>query len=133
VFSRLEVLGVARGRAVPPVAIVVNQRLLPKLCSRCKRLDERSGPSFKERVFSSVGCLSCGGTGFSGRVLITEILDVQSQRAKDASYKADSAQELLQLLPNEAFIPWTESLHYHLLRGDIALQQVEEFLDSEMR
>lgn len=133
VFARLEVLGVARGRAVPPVAIVVNQRLLPKLCSRCKRLDERSGPSFKERIFSSVGCLSCGGTGFSGRVLITEILDVQSQRAKDASYKADSAQELLQLLPNEAFIPWTESLHHHLLRGDIALQQVEEFLDSEMR
>jgi type II secretory ATPase GspE/PulE/Tfp pilus assembly ATPase PilB-like protein len=132
VFSRLEVLGVARARAVPPVAIVVNQRLLPKLCGKCKRLDDRSRQSFKDSIFCGVGCVSCGGTGFSGRVLITEILDVQSQSAKDACYKADSARELLQLLPNQAFIPWTEALHHHLLRGDIALRQVEEFLDSEI-
>jgi type II secretory ATPase GspE/PulE/Tfp pilus assembly ATPase PilB-like protein len=133
VFSRLEVLGVSRARAVPPVAVVVNQRLLPKLCSKCKQVEDGKLGRRAEKSFRRVGCLSCNGSGYSDRVLVTEVLDVQSQSAKDACYKADSAQTLLELLPNGSFVSWSDSLHVHLLRGDISVEQAEEFLDAEMR
>jgi hypothetical protein len=35
-------------------------------------------------------------------------------------------------IPVEAYVPWTDSLQYHLTRGDISLLQVEEFVVSEM-
>jgi hypothetical protein len=71
-------------------------------------------------------------TGYAGRVLVTEVLNVQSQRAKDACYRAAHANELLATLPVEAYIPWTDSLQHHLSQGDISLAQVEEFVVSEM-
>jgi hypothetical protein len=65
-------------------------------------------------------------------VLVTEVLDLQSRRAKEACYKANSTGELLHLLPEGAFVPWMDSLQYHLARGDISLRQVEEFLVQEL-
>jgi type II secretory ATPase GspE/PulE/Tfp pilus assembly ATPase PilB-like protein len=132
VLTRLEALGVSRARAIPAIALVVNQRLLPKLCVRCKQKDERAPGVLGSHVYRRVGCDSCGMTGYAGRVLVTEVLNVQSQRAKDACYRAAHANELLATLPVEAYIPWTDSLQHHLSQGDISLAQVEEFVVSEM-
>ncbi len=132
VFTRLEALGIARARAVPALTLVVNQRLVPKLCARCKKLDESAPRSLSGKVFCRVGCEVCGATGYQGRVLVTEVLNLQSQRAKDSCYRAPNAHELMATIPVEAYVPWTDSLQYHLTRGDISLLQVEEFVVSEM-
>jgi type II secretory ATPase GspE/PulE/Tfp pilus assembly ATPase PilB-like protein len=132
VLTRLEALGVSRARAIPAIALVVNQRLLPKLCVRCKQRDEKAPGVLGSQVYRSAGCESCGMSGYSGRVLVTELLNVQSQRAKDACYRAAHANDLLATLPVEAYIPWTDSLQYNLTQGDISLKQVEEFVVSEM-
>jgi hypothetical protein len=58
-------------------------------------------------------------------------LDLQSLKAKEASYAAGDLRDLLELLPAGAFIPWTESLQYHLRKGDLSLEQVDRFLASE--
>ncbi len=127
-LGRLEVLGIPRARSVPPLALVINQRLLPRLCSRCKQpREERTGYV----TYQGRGCSMCHNTGFSGRVLVTEVLDLQSARAKEASYAATSPGDLLELLPLGAIIPWTEALQYHLTRGDISLEQVDQFLAAE--
>ena len=131
-ISRLEVLGVPRARSIPPVAVIVNQRLIPKLCGACKQPDGDSRSARVGTVYRPVGCDSCGKSGYRGRVLITEVLDIQSQRAKDACYRAATTSELLDLLPVGASIPWTDSLQYHLIRGDISLAQVEHFVSAEM-
>ena len=120
-LNRLEVLGVSRAQSIPPIVLVVNQRLLPKLCPRCR--EPREG--------EPIGCPSCNGSGFSGRVLITEVLDLQSARAKEACYRTTDPHELIEILPAGAFIPWTESLNYHCARGELSLGQVDEFLASE--
>jgi type IV pilus assembly protein PilB len=131
-IGRLEVLGVSRARSIPAVALVVNQRLMSKLCGSCKQLDlERRNPELG-RLYKSVGCDLCAGSGYRGRVLLTEVLDLRNQRAKDACYRANTTVELLDLLPVGSCIPWTESLQHHLLRGEISLQQIEQFVGSEM-
>jgi type II secretory ATPase GspE/PulE/Tfp pilus assembly ATPase PilB-like protein len=133
-ISRLEVLGVERARSVPPVILVINQRLLSKLCMACKKPEERPGAAeLSQPLYEPSGCDHCSGSGYQGRVLITEILDLQSQAAKDAFYRTSTTTELLEQLPNGAFIPWTEALQYHLRQGDICMEQVEQFIAAEMR
>jgi len=82
--------------------------------------------------FRRVGCSRCQGTGYQGRVLVTEILDLQSQASKDACYRAESPHELMDLLPSGSFLPWTDSLRYHHGKGDISMEQVEEFISQEL-
>jgi type II secretory ATPase GspE/PulE/Tfp pilus assembly ATPase PilB-like protein len=131
-IGRLEVLGVPRSRSIPPVAVIVNQRLVPKLCGACKQPESAAYPKGLGLVYRAGGCDLCAGSGFRGRVLVTELLDIQNQRAKDACYRATTTTELLDMLPVGACIPWTDSLQHHLHRGDISLTQVERFVAAEM-
>jgi type IV pilus assembly protein PilB len=131
-ISRLEVLGVARSRSIPPLLAVVNQRLLQRLCGLCKEIDPTYSGSKLGQVYRAVGCGVCAQSGYRGRVLITEALDLRGQRAKDACYRASTVSELLEELPVGASIPWTESLQYNLTRGEVSLSQVERFVHSEM-
>jgi general secretion pathway protein E len=132
VLTRLELLGVPRTRAVPALALVLNQRLLPHLCGRCKKSD-RAVSGSNTMLYRAVGCEYCNGSGYSGRVLVTEVLDLRSREAKDASYRASNAQDLLELLPQAAFRPWTHALQFQLYQGAISLSQVEEFVVQEMK
>jgi type IV pilus assembly protein PilB len=131
-IGRLEVLGVGRERTVPPLLVILNQRLLRKLCDACKIVDQSSAGSKLKEVYTAVGCQLCAGSGYRGRVLITEALDLREQRAKDACFRAKTLGELLDMLPIGASIPWTHSLQHHLTRGDISLLQVERFVGAEM-
>jgi type II secretory ATPase GspE/PulE/Tfp pilus assembly ATPase PilB-like protein len=131
VLVRLQVLGVPLVRAVPALALVVNQRLISRLCERCKKLDSSSRTS--QQLFRSAGCEACGSSGYAGRVLITEILDLRGRDAKEACFRASNAQDLLELLPQDAFLPWTHALEFHLRHGAISLDQVEQFVVSEMK
>jgi general secretion pathway protein E len=137
-IGRLELLGVPRERALPAVAVVINQRLVPKLCANCKQPDDRPHPAASTtsattgRVYRAVGCSECSGSGVRGRVLVTEVLDLQSQRAKDCCYRSKTVAELLDTLPTGVYIGWKESLQHHLMRGDISVRQVEQFIEAEM-
>ena len=71
----------------------------------------------------------CNHVGFNDRVLVTEVLDLQSMEAKDLFYRQEDLKNLLRELPREAYLPWHESLQYHLARGDISSSQVEAFVE----
>ncbi len=59
---------------------VVAQRLVRKLCPHCKKISAANDYERKilgeEKIFKSVGCDKCGGTGFFGRIALHEILRV---------------------------------------------------------
>ena len=130
--NRLEVLGVPRSKIVPPLALVINQRLIQKLCRSCKELDTTSTRTSELGFYRAGGCRACGGTGYSGRVLVTEALDLQSARAKEAFYRTASIIEILESLPNGALSPWTICLEELLTRGEISLEQIERFISEEL-
>lgn len=49
---------------------VVAQRLVRRLCPRCKKI-------LPDGTFAAVGCPECRGTGYSGRIALHEILRVE--------------------------------------------------------
>ena len=114
------------------MSLILTQRLIAKLCVRCKIQDPGSSTLFGCTVFSPLGCAACNNSGFSGRVVVTELLDLQTQGAKDAAIRYRSVRELLDHIPKGAFIPWTESLEHLISSGEISAEQFQNFIDLEM-
>lgn len=73
---------------------VISQRLVRRLCPKCRRKETISSqdallanlPADTE-IYKSIGCPSCGFTGFSGRFAIYEILPVDSKLTRMFSEK----------------------------------------------
>jgi len=78
---RLLEMGIEPYQVTSSIAAVVNQRLVRRLCEQCKR--QAAGG------YESVGCGACLGTGFKGRVLIAEMVQLDSDLRKAILAKAD--------------------------------------------
>ncbi|MDB5308627.1 MAG: epsE 3 [Gemmataceae bacterium] len=66
VVGRLLEMGVEPYLLTGGIKGILNQRLLRRLCDECKR------PA--GAVWQAVGCDRCGGTGYRGRLMVTELL-----------------------------------------------------------
>lgn len=119
VIRRFEILGVSPGRVAPALRLILNQRLLPRICDNC---DGISG-----EVDRADACLVCRGTGYAGQVVVTEALDTRESSAQEALLQGITGQSVLRSVSPDAYIPWSESLQYHASRGAISIAQVEEF------
>ncbi|MEJ2704441.1 MAG: GspE/PulE family protein, partial [Sedimentisphaerales bacterium] len=80
---RLLEMGIEPYQVTSSVSAVLNQRLVRRLCSKCKRKVEETGS------FEAVGCGDCFNTGYKGRVLIAEMVQLDSQLRKAILNKAD--------------------------------------------
>ena len=91
VVSRLYKMGVEPFLLAYAINIIVAQRLVRKLCQKCKRKVEDTAPGFftklgldplewkKYDVFEPNGCDRCGHTGFSGRIAVQEALYITKE------------------------------------------------------
>jgi type II secretory ATPase GspE/PulE/Tfp pilus assembly ATPase PilB-like protein len=79
---RLLEMGIEPYQVTSSISAVVSQRLVRKLCERCKRRAGNEG-------FEPVGCPACLGTGFRGRTLIAEMVRLDSELRKAVLAKAD--------------------------------------------
>lgn len=52
------------------LALLISQKLLPKLCSHCKVLDESASTLLNLTLYKPKGCRSCNFSGFDERVLL---------------------------------------------------------------
>ncbi len=87
---RLLEMGIEPYQVTSSISAVVNQRLVRKLCGVCKRRLETGG-------FKPVGCEQCFGTGFKGRILIAEMVQLDSRLRKAILAKGD-CDELAEIL-----------------------------------
>ncbi len=132
VVERFKSLGVSAFHCVGALSLVVNQRLLSKLCEHCKEVDRENSLRFGQTVFKARGCVRCGGQGAQGRVLVTEALDLRTPRAKEVCATASSVQQLMEDLPSHSFLSWPLSLQFQLVQGAISVPQFQAFIDREM-
>jgi type II secretory ATPase GspE/PulE/Tfp pilus assembly ATPase PilB-like protein len=86
-FLRLLEMGIEPYQVTSSVSAVLNQRLARKLCSKCKRKVKSARAGFE-----AVGCDDCFNTGFKGRVLIAEMVQLDGQLRKAILAKADLEQ-----------------------------------------
>ena len=82
-FLRLLEMGIEPYQVTSSVSAVLNQRLVRKLCDKCKRKSKETG------LFEAAGCNDCFNTGYKGRVLIAELVQLDSQLRKAILNKAD--------------------------------------------
>lgn len=98
---------------VPPflvsssVVVVIAQRLVRKLCPRCKKpygipesLARDLGLEGHAEVFEPVGCEECRGTGYMGRTAIFEIMQM-SETIRKAVMKGATSDELRSIAVKE--------------------------------
>lgn len=98
-LQRLRELGVPMDSIAAVLTGVLAQRLIPRLCPHCKTPD--SYPATFETLrlhagaspYRSVGCPSCEHTGYAGRVLVYEVLAVNTAM-RDAIARGDSPMAL---------------------------------------
>jgi len=87
VLGRFLNMGVEPYQFVSALNCVLAQRLVRKICEKCRQpvaptkelLNESSlDPALGEThtFYEGVGCVECGGTGFKGRMAICELLDL---------------------------------------------------------
>ena len=82
-FLRLLEMGIEPYQVTSSISAVLNQRLVRKLCEQCKRKIKKTG------LFEAVGCDICFNTGYKSRVLIAEMVQLDSQLRKAILAKAD--------------------------------------------
>jgi type II secretory ATPase GspE/PulE/Tfp pilus assembly ATPase PilB-like protein len=87
---RLLEMGVEPYQVTSSVSAIVNQRLVRKLCVKCKKKNNTG-----ELV--AAGCDDCFGTGFKGRALMAEMIGLDGQLRKAILAKSD-LEELEKLL-----------------------------------
>ncbi|UCC98586.1 MAG: type II/IV secretion system protein [Phycisphaerales bacterium] len=80
---RLLEMGIEPYQVTSSISAVLNQRLVRKLCTKCRRQVEGAD------LFNATGCDECFNTGYKGRVLIAEIVQLDSQLRKAILAKAD--------------------------------------------
>lgn len=91
-LSRMLNMGVAPFNIASSVSLIMAQRLLRRLCSSCKREVERPPvPALKKagftdedlakdwKLYHPVGCDSCRGKGFKGRVGVYEVMPITEE------------------------------------------------------
>ena len=90
---RLLEMGIEPYQVTSSISAVLNQRLIRKLCTKCKRAEPRTSVRGKDKgetaAFEAVGCDDCFNTGYKGRVLIAEMVQLDSQLRKAILAKAD--------------------------------------------
>lgn len=106
-FTRLVDMGIEPFLVAAPMRGVIAQRLARRLCEGCRVASERSAPSGLSddamHYQRGPGCSRCKGTGYSGRLAVLEMLDVDDTLRHLVSTQA-RAEDLGELLASREFV-----------------------------
>ena len=115
---------------------VVAQRLVRRLCPHCREPSEEALPAWAEgasstgRLWRAAGCASCGGTGFSGRLALQELLLVDAALQQAIVHRA-GLEEMRELARRQGMRTLAEDGIEKALQGRTTLSEVVRVLYGE--
>jgi type IV pilus assembly protein PilB len=135
-LHRLENLGCTRPLIAQSIQLVLVQRLVRKLCSACRKLDPPT-PALMESLVSrkivdkseqvlprAVGCDACNGTGYVGRAVVVESLQI-NDALREAISSGKSLGDVMQLaVGSRALIPFVDYTRHLLQKQVISATEV---------
>jgi type II secretory ATPase GspE/PulE/Tfp pilus assembly ATPase PilB-like protein len=134
-ISRLTNLGLAPYAIGDVLAAVVAQRLVRRVCPKCKELydlpedhewrqtfDLGDGPI---KLARGKGCEYCAGSGYRGRVGVNEFM-ICSPKLRDAIQKNKTRIELESILHDEGYRTYLEDAKEKALEGVTTFDEVNE-------
>ena len=98
---RLLEMGIEPYQVTSSVSAVLNQRLVRKLCQKCKKKIGQTG------LFEALGCEACFNTGYKSRMLMAEMVELDSQLRKAILAKSD-LDELERILKSKGHMSMLE-------------------------
>jgi type II secretory ATPase GspE/PulE/Tfp pilus assembly ATPase PilB-like protein len=142
---RLINLGVKAVSIGPAISLIIAQRLVRILCPQCKKpntTDETTKAKIKKfldglpaqvnkkayenyAVYEPVGCLSCSGIGYKGRVGIFEFLK-GTEELQEVILKEASEVVLRTVARNQGMVTMQQDGILKVLMGQTTLSEVEE-------
>ena len=136
-ISRLMNMGVEPFLVATSVNIICAQRLVRRICTKCKAAEAHQPPlealvkvGFTEEevkrgftVMKGTGCDVCGGRGYKGRVGLYEVLEM-SETLKDMILTGASAIELREQAQKEGMITLRRSGCRKVLDGVTTIEEI---------
>jgi len=116
---RMLEMGIEPYQVTSSVQAVLNQRLVRRLCEKCKAKDEDTG------MFDAVGCDECFNTGFKGRALVAELVQLDGELRKAILAKAD-LDELENILISRGHMNLAQNARGLISRGITTPGEVEK-------
>jgi type II secretory ATPase GspE/PulE/Tfp pilus assembly ATPase PilB-like protein len=141
-IPRLRDLGTDEKSVTSALKLVIAQRLVRKLCDRCKEEHvptdeerkniEKNLEDIKDRekypsigkVCQAKGCEECFGLGYNGRIGIFEIFTINSEIEALVLSRATNS-DILVLLKKQGFITMKQDGYLKILEGITSIDEVE--------
>ncbi len=130
-FDRLVDMSVPHYLVADAMIGAIAQRLVRKLCPKCKKEHETSEAEMKilgltepKKIMHAVGCESCNFTGYQGRTAIFEILEMDNTIQTLLSKTRPSPEELKKVLQKSGMYFLEDSCRELVLEG---ITSFEEF------
>lgn len=133
-ISRLEDMGVPSYLLANTINTSVAQRLIRKLCQKCKlktELNQNDWPSSKlkfeipEYHWIPQGCDDCHFTGYSGRKAIYEVIPINKELAQMIKEKKNITEVLMNQLNLTGI---SEKAYFEMTNGNTSLEEVYSLL-----
>ncbi|MCS7219431.1 MAG: type IV pilus assembly ATPase PilB [Thermus sp.] len=133
-ITRLDEMGVELFNISAALIGVLSQRLVRRICDRCK-VEVRPDPEVLRRLglteveitgaklYKGMGCERCGGTGYKGRYAIHELLVVDDE-IRHAIVAGKSATEIKEIARKKGMKTLREDGIYKALLGITTLEEV---------
>jgi general secretion pathway protein E len=115
--TRLNDMGVEPFLLSSSLIGVLAQRLVRKLCNSCKALAS-------DRTYKPLGCAACNHTGYSGRLGIYELLNVDAALAEAIHQRVPEA-ELRIMAQSRGLVSLRQDAQRLIDNGDTSLAEVE--------
>ena len=135
-LSRMLNMGVAPFNIASSVSLIMAQRLLRRLCPNCKKEVERPPePALKKvgftdedlakdwKLYRPVGCDSCRGKGFKGRVGVYEVMPI-SEEMQRVIMNNGTEVDILNMAYQEGMVDLRRSGLLKVMQGLTSLEEV---------
>ncbi len=133
-IERLAELGLKRQAIAAGLSAVVAQRLVRRLCERCKQRTvisrddaELLGLDRNAEVFATLGCRECGETGYSGRIGLFELMPVNGE-LREAIAAAAAPSVLAGIASSAGYEPMLADGIRRVMRGETNVAELRRVL-----
>lgn len=124
---------------------VLAQRLVRKICPACRQLVDYPDDVLREsniplemargrELYEGRGCIECNGTGYRGRMAISEVLEL-SDKVREYIIARKPSSEIKKVARDEGMVTLRESAVKAFLQGATGLKEINKvtFIDEAMK
>jgi general secretion pathway protein E len=129
-LARLSDMGLENYLMMSCINAIVAQRLVRRLCNACKtemilpaKMASELGLPPQSQIMTPCGCAQCGGTGYRGRIVVYEILEL-STAVRQAMARQATLPEISEIAAREGMQSLYAQAMGRVLAGETSIEEV---------